>query len=61
MKVSNDDILLGVAKLLWKYEISIAELYECLGVDLKEYRVDADQQIAELAGILKGWQTGPDT
>ncbi len=60
MKVSRDDVLLGIAKLLWEYEISINELYEYLGVDLENYRVDADQEIAELAGILKGWQTRPE-
>jgi hypothetical protein len=60
MKVERSDIILAVAKLLWKYEISIAELYEILGVDLENYRVDADYEIAELAGILKGWQTGPE-
>ena len=60
MKVERQDVLLAVAKLLWKYEISINEFYECMGVDLEDYRVDADQEIAELAGILRGWQTNPD-
>lgn len=60
MKVSQDDIVMAVAKLLWKYEISINDLYEVLGVDLENYRVDADQTIAELAGILRGWQTAPE-
>ncbi|MDU8929324.1 hypothetical protein RXV86_18175 [Alisedimentitalea sp. MJ-SS2] len=60
MKVAREDILLGVAKLLWKYEISINDLYETLGVDLENYRVDANREIAELAGILRGWQTQPE-
>lgn len=59
MKVERSDVLLAVTKLIWKYEISIAEFYEFLGVDLEDYRVDADQEIAEMAGIMTGWETNP--
>ena len=61
MDVSNDDILFELAKLHWKYEVSVAKHYECLDVGFENCRVSADQQIAKLAGILKSWQTGPDT
>ena len=61
MKAERDDILMAVAKLVWKYEITIADLYSTLGVDIDNYRVDATQEISELAGILKGWSTNPDT
>lgn len=59
MKVEQNDVLLAVAKLVWKYEISINEFYEFLGVNLKDYRVDADHDISTLAGIITGWQTSP--
>ena len=61
MKAEREDVLVAVAKLIWKYEITIDDLYTFLGVDLENYRVDASQEIAELAGILKGWSTDPET
>jgi hypothetical protein len=61
MKANREDVLLAVAKLIWKYEITIADLYTTLGVDLDNYRVDASQEVSEISGILKGWSTSPDT
>jgi len=60
MKAERDDIILAVAKLIETYEISINEFYKFLGADLEDRRVDADQEIAEIAGILTGWKTSPD-
>ncbi len=60
MKVDRNDVLLAIAKLIWKYEISNNELYNSLGVDLENYRVDADQEIAEIAGMIRGWETSPE-
>lgn len=61
MKAEREDVLMAVAKLIWKYVITINDLYTFLGVELENYRVDASQEIAELAGILKGWSTDPET
>lgn len=60
MKAHQNDILLAVAKVIWQYEISIAEFYEHLGVDLENYRVDGEREVAQLAGIMTGWETKPD-
>jgi hypothetical protein len=61
MKANREDVLLAVAKLIWKHEITIADLYTTLGVDLDNYRVDVNQEVSEISGILKGWSTSPDT
>jgi len=60
MKVEQNDLLLAVAKLIRKYEISIGEFYEHLGVDLESYRAEPGHKISQLAGILTGWDTDPD-
>ena len=51
---------LELARLIRRQEISIGDLYNALGVDLDSYRVDAGDAIAEIAGILKGWNNPPD-
>lgn len=53
-------VLLAVARLIWKHEISIDDLYSVLGVDLDDHRVDAGDVIAELSGIMTGWKTKPE-
>jgi hypothetical protein len=48
-------IVLETARPIKKQEISINDLYEVLGVDLDEHRVDAGDVISELSGIFTGW------
>lgn len=56
----RDDILLEVARLIWRKGMSISDFYSVLGVDLEAYRCDADHVVDELAGIFKGWTNPPD-
>jgi hypothetical protein len=60
MKVEQNDVLLAVAKLVRSYGITIDEFYGFLGVDLENYRVDADYEVSQLAGIFQGWSNPGD-
>jgi hypothetical protein len=53
----NHEFLVDVAKLIARHDMTIAEFYSELGVDLENYRVDAGHEVAKLAGIFTGWQT----
>jgi len=56
----RDELLLEVAKLIWRHGITIKEFYGILGGDLDGCRLDADQTVAELAGIFTGWSNPPE-
>ena len=52
----EEDIVRAVADIIWRNEISIAEFYSALGVDLDNVsHSDTDVPVAKLAGILEGW------
>jgi hypothetical protein len=56
----RDEILLEVARLIWRRKITIAEFYEVLGVDLDDVQhSNPSNVVTELAGIFKGWHNPP--
>ena len=56
----RDELILEVARTIWRREITIAEFYEALGVDLDDVaHGDPYDVVTELAGIFKGWQNPP--
>ena len=56
----RDEILLEVARLIWRREITIAEFYSVLGVDLDDVsHSDPGDVVTELAGIFTGWKNPP--
>lgn len=56
----RDAVILEIARLIRRQGISINDLYEVLGVDLDEHRVDAGDVISELSGIFTGWNNPVD-
>ena len=56
----REAIIVDIARVIWKHEISINDLYEVLGADLDSHRLDAGDVISELSGIMTGWKTKPD-
>lgn len=59
-EIDRNVIVLAVARLIWKHEISIDDLYNVLGIDLDHDRIDTADVIAELSGIMTGWKTKPE-
>lgn len=52
----REKILLAVARLIWKEEITVGQFYEAIGVDFG----DADPYpTSQLSGIFTGWNHGP--
>lgn len=56
----REAILLDIARLVWKHDVTIAELYTMLGADLEGGKLECDQEVAMLAGILTGWKHRPE-
>ncbi|WP_109260132.1 hypothetical protein [Hyphobacterium indicum] len=53
---NHEEIILEVARLIRKHEISIGEFYTVLGVDIENPTYsDLDNTISQLAGIFAGW------
>ncbi|WP_127044927.1 hypothetical protein [Pseudorhodobacter sp. E13] len=56
----RDDILLEVARMIWRREITIGEFYEALGVDLDDLqRSNTADVVTELSGMFKAWHNPP--
>lgn len=53
----SDKILLAVARLIWKEEITLGQFYEAVGVDFGYARSEVT---SELSGILTGWSNPLD-
>lgn len=56
----REAVLLEVARLVWKQDITIADFYATLGANLEEGKLDCDQEVSMLAGILTGWKNRPE-
>ncbi len=61
MAVDRDELVLDVARLIWRKEITIADFYEALGIDLDDVSHSRPEDtVTELAGIFTGWQNAAD-
>ncbi|CUH76367.1 hypothetical protein TRM7557_00864 [Tritonibacter multivorans] len=56
----REAVLLDVARLVWKHDITIADFYGMMGADLEEGKLESDQEVSMLAGILTGWKNRPE-
>jgi hypothetical protein len=56
----DDEIILEIARLIWRKGISIADLYTVLGFDLDNYNCDPETTIATISGIITGWNNNPE-
>jgi len=55
--MEKEDFIIEVARLISRRDMTIAEFYEALGVDLDNYREgSADDVVTKLAGIFTGWE-----
>lgn len=55
--MEDKDFIVEIARLISRRNMTIAEFYEALGVDLDNYREgSADDVVAQLAGIFTGWE-----
>lgn len=60
MSDDRDQLLIEIARIVWKQGISINDLYVALGIDLDDIsHSDPGDVIAKLAGIFTGWQNPP--
>lgn len=60
MKAHQSDIFLAEAKVIWAYSASIAEFSNHPEGDYKKSREDGVREVAQLAGIVTGWESKPD-
>ncbi len=63
----KEEILLEVARLIWRQEITISEFLLALGIDMEKLDLhdlgefgDLGRNINTLAGIFKGWENQPE-
>ena len=57
----REAVLIEIARLMWRNEMSIAELYETLGVDLEDLdKSDPTDVVSLLAGVFTGWKHPPE-
>ncbi len=60
MTNEREELLLEIARIIWRRGISIGDFYEALGVDLDDLQhSDPNDVVTELSGIFKGWQNPP--
>lgn len=56
----HDEVLLEVARLIWRREMTIGEFYEALGVDLDDLQhSNTGDIVTELSGMFKAWKNPP--
>ncbi len=55
------DVVVEIARLIWRLEISIDEFYAALGINLDDVNhSDPTDVVTELAGIFTGWNNQPE-
>lgn len=54
------EIRLAVARLIWRSDHTINDLYAALGVDASRYDDDVGEVVSQLAAILTAWQNPPE-
>ena len=60
MAIERDELILDVARLIWRKEITINDFYQAMGIDLDDLQhSDPGDVVTELAGIFKGWNSPP--
>jgi len=56
----REEIIVEVARMMWRKELSIAEFYEALGIDLDNLPdSEPGDVVGMLAGIFTGWKNPP--
>ena len=59
-EIDREQIIVEVARLMWRHELSIAEFYECMGIDIDDVsKSDPNDVVGMLAGIFTGWKNPP--
>ena len=60
-KENQEEVILEMARLMWRKGLSISEFYQCLGVDLKNLeKSDPTDVVSLLAGVFTGWKNPPN-
>lgn len=55
------DIVMDMARYIWRKGITIGEFYEALGVQLDALTARGSEDVtARLSGIFDGWKNPPD-
>jgi len=58
--IDREEVIVEVARMMWRYELSIAEFYECLGIDIDDVsKSEPNDVVGMLAGIFTGWKNPP--
>ena len=59
--MDREEIIIEVARLMWRKDLSIAEVYEAMGVDLENLeKSDPSDVVGLLAGVFTGWKNPPN-
>ncbi len=57
----REEVIVEVARLMWRKEMSIGEFYELIGVDLENIEnSDPADVVSLLAGVFTGWKNPPN-
>lgn len=57
----REEIILEIARLMWRRGLSIGEFYECVGIDIENVdKSDPTDVVTLLAGIFTGWKNPPN-
>jgi len=58
--IDREEVIIEVARLMWRKELSIAEFYECLGIDIDDLAQSQPNDVVGMfAGIFTGWKNPP--
>ena len=57
----REEVILEMARLMWRKGLSISEFYEAMGVDLDNIdQSDPTDVVSLLAGVFTGWKNPPN-
>lgn len=58
--IDREEIIVEIARMMWRKELSIAEFYAVMGIDLDDLgESDPADVVGMLAGIFTGWKNPP--
>lgn len=59
--VDREEIIIEMARLMWRKGMSITEFYETMGINLEELeKSDPADVVSLLAGVFTGWKNPPN-
>jgi len=58
--IDRERVIIEIARLMWREELTIAEFYAVLGIDLDDLdQSDPSDVVSLIAGVFTGWKNPP--